>query len=212
MTEPRRRRTAGASGLCPSPTSFLVTLSITAMWSASNACLAPSVYAVRPRATPNAAPLPSVTPFDAVSARSPNPTACRATSAAASGPTAFFTVRSLGRVAPERAPTIRRSRMIGVCSGDRTRPPESSRVGSPHRGRKRAAVFALGSRDEGDRALGERGDRQRRVDAGVRRHRRAVGDQQVLVAEDAVAGVDDALARGRRRSPRRRGCGRWSGC
>ena len=67
-------------------------------------------------------------------------------------------------------------------------------------------------RDLGHRVLGHGGDRQARVDAGVGGDRRAVADHQVLVAEDAVAGVDDAVSRVRRRSPRRPGCGRSSGC
>ena len=56
------------------------------------------------------------------------------------------------------------------------------------------------------RVLGERGDRQAGVDADVRRDRRAVADEQVLVAEDALAGVDDAVLGASGRSPRRRGC------
>ncbi len=43
-----------------------------------------------------------------------------------------------------------------------------------------------------DRVLGERGDGQARVHADVGRDRRAVADEQVLVAEHALAGVDDA--------------------
>ena len=49
--------------------------------------------------------------------------------------------------------------------------------------------------DQAHRVLGLGGDRQARVDAGVGRHRGAVGDQQVLVAKDAVGGVDDAADR-----------------
>ena len=40
-------------------------------------------------------------------------------------------------------------------------------------------------RDVAHRVLGQRGDREARVDAEVRRHRRAVADEQVLVAEHA---------------------------
>ena len=41
--------------------------------------------------------------------------------------------------------------------------------------------------------LGQGGDRQAGVDADVGRDRRAVADHQVLVAEDALARVDDAV-------------------
>ena len=58
-------------------------------------------------------------------------------------------------------------------------------------GRWRGSV-ALLVRHLAHRVLGLGGDRQARVDAGVGGHRRAVGDEQVLVAEDAVAAVDDA--------------------
>jgi len=44
----------------------------------------------------------------------------------------------------------------------------------------------------GDRVLGQRGDRQARVHADVGGDRRAVAGEQVLVAEHALAGVDDA--------------------
>ena len=43
----------------PSPTSLRVVLSIEAMWSASNACRTPSMYAVRPTPTPRTPVLPS---------------------------------------------------------------------------------------------------------------------------------------------------------
>ena len=41
------------TGRCPAAVSRRVVLSIAAMWSASNACRIPSVYAVSPRPTPN---------------------------------------------------------------------------------------------------------------------------------------------------------------
>jgi hypothetical protein len=46
--------------------------------------------------------------------------------------------------------------------------------------------------DVAHRVLGERGDRQARVDADVRGDGRAVADEQVLVAEHALARVDHA--------------------
>ena len=49
---PSEKKKPTLSGRRPASTIFLVTLSITAMWSASNACRAPSAYAVRPRAIP----------------------------------------------------------------------------------------------------------------------------------------------------------------
>ncbi len=80
------------------------------------------------------------------------------------------------------------------------------------RGRGARARRAVLRRNRRHRVLGDGGDREARVDARVGRDRGAVADQQVLVAVDAVGGVDDAAARGRGRSPRRRGCGRWWGC
>src|SRR5215217_4111799 len=53
----------------------------------------------------------------------------------------------------------------------------------------------LRARDLTHRVLGQRGDRQARVDADVGGNRGAVGDQEVLVAIDAVAGVDNARRR-----------------
>src|SRR6476659_5226309 len=47
-------------------------------------------------------------------------------------------------------------------------------------------------RDLAHRVLGHRGDREARVDADVGGDRRAVADQQVLVAERAVVAVDHA--------------------
>ena len=47
------------SGRLRSAISFRVVLSIAAMWSASNACRNPSVYAVRPSPTVNAPDVPS---------------------------------------------------------------------------------------------------------------------------------------------------------
>ena len=74
-------------------------------------------------------------------------------------------------------------------------------------------VTSAGSRRRhvAHRVLGQRGDRQARVHADVGRDRRAVADEQVLVAEHALAGVDHAALTGRRRSPRRRGCARCVG-
>jgi len=43
--------------------------------------------------------------------------------------------------------------------------------------------------------LGERGDGQARVHADVGGDRRAVADEQVLVAEHALAGIDHAALR-----------------
>src|SRR6185312_7168662 len=47
-------------------------------------------------------------------------------------------------------------------------------------------------RDATHRTLGERGDREARVHADVRRDRGPVADEQVLVAEDAMVRVDNA--------------------
>src|SRR3984885_16344992 len=58
------------------------------------------------------------------------------------------------------------------------------------------ALGGGGGRHLGDRVFGQRGDRQARVDTWVGGQRRAVGDQQVLVAEYLAAGVDDALGGG----------------
>ena len=66
----------------------------------------------------------------------------------------------------------------------------------------RAAEFAISHCDsscdrfcryEAHCPLGQRGDRQTRVRAHIRGHRGAVADEQVLVAEDAVPGVDHAV-------------------
>ena len=57
----------------------------------------------------------------------------------------------------------------------------------------RAGAAPPPGRDLAHRVLGQGGDRQARVDADVGRDRRAVADQQVLVAEDALARVDDAV-------------------
>ena len=54
-----------------------------------------------------------------------------------------------------------------------------------------SAVVA-GRRHVAHRVLGHRRDGEARVDADVGRHRRAVADEQVLVAEHALAGVDHA--------------------
>ena len=50
----------------------------------------------------------------------------------------------------------------------------------------------VGGLNVAHRVLGQRGDRQARVHADVGGDRRAVADEQVLVAEHALAGVDDA--------------------
>src|SRR4051794_18447289 len=47
-------------------------------------------------------------------------------------------------------------------------------------------------RDVAHRVLGHRGDGEARVDADVGRNRGPVADEQVLVAERVVVGVDDA--------------------
>ena len=57
-----------------------------------------------------------------------------------------------------------------------------------------------------------RGDRQRRVDPEVGRDRRAVDHVQPRVAVHPVVRVDHARRPATRRSPRRRGCARSSGC
>ena len=63
-------------------------------------------------------------------------------------------------------------------------------------------------RHQGGEALGEGGDRQARIDAEVGGNRARVGDVEAGMPEDLVAGIDDAARPDRRRSPRRRGCGR----
>ena len=55
-----------------------------------------------------------------------------------------------------------------------------------------AGSLDAGRRHVAHRVLGQRGDRQRGIDADVGRDRRAVADEQVLVAEHALVGVDDA--------------------
>ena len=68
------------------------------------------------------------------------------------------------------------------------------------------------------RALGERGDGQRRVHADVRRHDAAVEHAQVLVhvavrrREHPVRARRPRPAPATARSPRRRGCARWRRC
>ncbi len=56
--------------------------------------------------------------------------------------------------------------------------------------RRRLPLLARG--DVAHRVLGQRGDREARVDADVGGDRRAVADEQVLVAEGALVAVDDA--------------------
>ena len=50
---PSENQNPTETGRLPSAISLRVVLSIAAMWSASNACRMPSVYAVSPRPTPS---------------------------------------------------------------------------------------------------------------------------------------------------------------
>src|SRR3954470_22777430 len=58
-----------------------------------------------------------------------------------------------------------------------------------------ADIAPSGYFDAAHRMFGQGGDRQARGDADVGRDRRAVADEQVLVAEDALVGVHDAGGR-----------------
>ena len=60
------------------------------------------------------------------------------------------------------------------------------------RARRDVGRVVAGGRHVAHRVLGHRGDREARVHADVGGHRRAVADEQVLVAEHALAGVDHA--------------------
>ena len=122
---------------------------------------------------------------------------------------------------PEQAPRLHRRLLERRELGLRRRALRrlAGRDAAPRRVRPRPAARPRGARfgallgrDAAHRVLGQGGDRQARVDADVGRHRGAVADQQVLVAEDALGGVDDAVLGAVRRSRRRRGCGRWTGC
>ena len=105
---------------------------------------------------------------------------------------------------PEQAPRLHRRllerRQLGLrrpALRRRARLSASEATGVAGRaasGRWRGSAPVL-RRDQAHRVLGHGGDRQARVDAGVGRDRGAVADQQVLVAEDAVGGVDDAALR-----------------
>src|SRR3954447_12711967 len=71
---------------------------------------------------------------------------------------------------------------------------EVSAVGDVHVGALRAGVLTA-RRHVAHSVLGDRGDGEARVDADVRGDRRPVADEQVLVAEGAMVGVDDARPR-----------------
>ena len=97
---------------------------------------------------------------------------------------------------PEQAPRLHRRllerRQLGLRRGALRRLSRLRRARRHGAGRAASGQVArLGSvlgRHQAHRVLGLGGDRQARVDAGVGGDRGAVGDQQVLVAEDAVGG------------------------
>ena len=76
---PRENQNPTDSGRCRSAISLRVVLSIAAMWSASNACRMPRVYAVSPIPIPNALPPKLNRAGSTKSTRVLQPTRCRAT-------------------------------------------------------------------------------------------------------------------------------------
>ena len=88
-----------------------------------------------------------------------------------------------------RGPAAPRLELVAERESGRPRACYAAAALAPARPARAARAAA---RHVAHRVLGERGDRQRRVDADVRGDRRAVADEQVLVAEHALAGVDHA--------------------